>query len=583
MGKNIPSTPPSRGIQGNREISRSKTVRRVLFTDEEAQEPPSPSPAPIREPPGLGIMNAGDCEEAMVIDSDPGENEHADNTMTTGWEQAMAKLVDAITKGITETLRSRTGDPMIALQALATAFTKALNDTQERDIQKNTPQKPNKTPKKQEKTKQEKNRGKPETPKKNDKTESTTKGSKGANATTDNANKATQAENDHTLWTTVVKAKHRPVTEQQKKRMEKAGPIQRSPACDTRILLRYNDSIPDAAAVKIALQEALPAEARQLITDVRNTRKAVAIHVKTMEDQARLRPFRDEIIRIAKCKSADVTEKWERLLFRGIRTQYIDLNMQHVSITQEDIAKEVCRNHPYGPKKVIMNPALEEGWCNVILFFPTDQCPGPNFTLFGNRNGAIRLEDRGRPTLCKNCNTFHPGLCRKEKSCPDCGARSHPGTCEKRCTSCHSPNHSNEDSRCPLRPKYKEKAWHYPNAWAIQARRHQEKMERAAKQATATRKEKRGDTTIDLTREEPPFSPWRPYQPVGEFVPLPGAEGGDDAEDHPEYAARPTTYNGDGRRPTSLPPTFAGIVTTEAPWYHAPALPTGQENAESQW
>ena len=81
--------------------------------------------------------------------------------------------------------------------------------------------------------------------------------------------------------------------------------------------MRYKDQCPDAAAVRTTLLTNLLVETRKLIKKERNPRKAVAILVNSLEDQEKLRPYKSDIVRLAKCQSADVTQKWGRVLFRA--------------------------------------------------------------------------------------------------------------------------------------------------------------------------------------------------------------------------------------------------------------------------
>ena len=154
------------------------------------------------------------------------------------------------------------------------------------------------------------------------------------------------------LWTTIVKKDFRPKYRQEANLANKPGITTNVKTNeDTRIFLRYPDKCPDAAAVRHALQKDLPTEAMRLIKDIRNTRKAIAIYVSSKEDQDKLRPFKDAICKAAKCTSADVTQRWERLLVRGIKTKYVDLDMKEVTIDREDIRREVGSKLPYPPRK----------------------------------------------------------------------------------------------------------------------------------------------------------------------------------------------------------------------------------------
>ena len=202
---------------------------------------------------------------------------------------------------------------------------------------------------------------------------------------------------------------------------------------------------------------------RQLCHDIRNTRNAVAIHTRNKEDQQKLGAFKHQITIAARCRSADVSQKWEKILFRNIPFLFTDMNLQEVTITEQDVIREVGYHHSAPPTKVVIKPLSDNRGCNVLLYFNAGQLPPANLKIFGTTQGFITLKDKGKPKNCDNCNTFHPGLCRKAKTCGNCGKHPHPGTCSPRCPSCHSTEHASEDPKCPLRPKFISGQWHYPN------------------------------------------------------------------------------------------------------------------------
>ena len=154
------------------------------------------------------------------------------------------------------------------------------------------------------------------------------------------------------------------------------GPTHKAAQEDTRIFLRYDGIHPDAAAVRKALQGALPKEAFQLCHDVRNTRNGIAIHTKNKEDQMGLANYKHQILEASKCRSADISQKWERILFRNVRTHYLDMNMQEVTISDLDIIREVGYHHSAKPTKVALKASPDGQTCDVVIFFITGPLPG---------------------------------------------------------------------------------------------------------------------------------------------------------------------------------------------------------------
>ena len=113
--------------------------------------------------------------------------------------------------------------------------------------------------------------------------------------------------------------------------------------------------------------------------------------------------------------------------------------------------REATSRHAYAPKKALMISAPNQDWCNIILFYPTKEKPTHNFTLFGFRSGFVTLQDKIQASKCSNCNTFHPGFCRKAKTCANCGISSitKEATNGTRPTSGDMDDHLAKDRRLP--------------------------------------------------------------------------------------------------------------------------------------
>ena len=119
----------------------------------------------------------------------------------------------------------------------------------------------------------------------------------------------------------------------------------------------------------------------------------MAIHTNSEEDQEKLRTYKEAICKAAKCASIDVTQKWERLLFQGIKTKYVDLDLKEATITPADIHREVSEKHTSLPKKILMNTSPDGHRCSIMLFYLAKDMPPPNLTLFGARSRYIVLKD----------------------------------------------------------------------------------------------------------------------------------------------------------------------------------------------
>ena len=91
--------------------------------------------------------------------------------------------------------------------------------------------------------------------------------------------------------------------------------------------------------------------------------------------------------------------------------------------------------------------------CNIIIFTSEATKVKRNTTLFRDRVGAVKITDKTRPRFCRNCKSFHVGLCRKESKCENCGKAEH-GACNReiKYATCLG-GHKSSDLRYPLRPR----------------------------------------------------------------------------------------------------------------------------------
>ena len=97
----------------------------------------------------------------------------------------------------------------------------------------------------------------------------------------------------------------------------------------------------NAAIVKASLFNSLPKEAKEQIIDVRRTSKAIAILTKSKGAIEKLKPFKNAIYEHVRCTASEIADKWEKILFRWIRTEYNYWDNQKIRINQQDVVHEI--------------------------------------------------------------------------------------------------------------------------------------------------------------------------------------------------------------------------------------------------
>ena len=292
------------------------------------------------------------------------------------------------------------------------------------------------------------------------------------------------------LWTHILKKSFRPQNQSEEKKAANGTLAKAGSRKDTRVFLRFEGTRPDEVVVEHAVRGCLTEEENKGVMRANMTRNAVAILVKS-EQAAKSLVDKQEIIKAATGAMVVQTgERWNKFLFRGV-TRLRMVKGSWAALAESDVRYEVEKNQgPTDIKKVcVIKLAGCEEKCNVIVFTGEATEVKRNTTLFGDRVGAVKITDKTGPRFCRNCKSFHVGLCRKESKCENCGKAKH-GACDRetRCAT-YLGGHKSSDPRCPLRPRRTGDQWHYPSEWIIQAKRKQVKADLKAKVKEATAKE----------------------------------------------------------------------------------------------
>jgi len=58
--------------------------------------------------------------------------------------------------------------------------------------------------------------------------------------------------------------------------------------------------------------------------------------------------------------------------------------------------------------------------CGIMYYFSKGKGPSMHVRLFRGQTGLVKVGERGRLRLYKNCLIYHLGLYRKEKKCIKC-------------------------------------------------------------------------------------------------------------------------------------------------------------------
>lgn len=292
-------------------------------------------------------------------------------------------------------------------------------------------------------------------------------------------------------WKKVIGRNYWPKDQKEAEKAQRRGPVQGKPSRDLRVFMRFEGkAIPDEVWVRGVTREVLEAHGvgHKGILNVIRTERTIAVSCKGPWWQEQLLKISGELQRIVGFTSIERAEKWDKFLFRNVVYRRT-VNGKEGLMDVPTANYEVSTLHGHQPMRTyIFKNKDREDFCNVLFFFKEGNGPKSNVRLFGSNTGGIKLGERGRPRLCRNCKTFHLGLCRREAKCSNCGQADHD-ICEyvMRCAMCHSRNHKSDDPACPLRPSKKADGWHYANAWTVATRRRQED-EKAAR--TKKREEK---------------------------------------------------------------------------------------------
>jgi len=300
-----------------------------------------------------------------------------------------------------------------------------------------------------------------------------------------------------TLWTMVLKKGFRPKTQKEVNKAAKTVTAKSSHKQDLRVFLRFSGEQPDEVATELAIRECLTPEEGKGLARVTQTRKAVAMVMRSKHDVDTIMAKKEEIATCVGAEKIETSERWEKFIFRGVtRIRRIEGNTATVS--EVDIRRDLKKQWDGEAKKILVIPlANNPEKCNVIVFTGEDQRIGNHVALLGDRIGALRVAEKTTPRQCRNCHMFYIGLCRREAKCENCGRALH-GRCEEqtRCGVCHG-GHESADPRCPLRPKKQGGQWCYPNEWVVNARRKQtrEEIKRKAREIKEVNKNKSKEMT----------------------------------------------------------------------------------------
>ena len=111
---------------------------------------------------------------------------------------------------------------------------------------------------------------------------------------------------------------------------------------------------------------------------------------------------KEAILRTTGARSMDKAEKWLRIFYRGGQYRRRD-NRGDITL-EEGFREEMGRTRKHAPMKVKIFPQkYEEDKCNVLLFFKEGEEPEGHVRLLGKIVGSIKVGEKYRPVLCRNC------------------------------------------------------------------------------------------------------------------------------------------------------------------------------------
>jgi len=114
-----------------------------------------------------------------------------------------------------------------------------------------------------------------------------------------------------------------------------------------------------------------------------------------------------------------------------------------VEINAANTKLEIRLKHREALKKVLMVPSRrDESTYGIIYYFSERKGPNIHIRLFRGQAGLVKVGERGRPRLCKNCLIYHLSLYHKEKKYIKCGGGCHKECLNKeKCAGCFSRNY----------------------------------------------------------------------------------------------------------------------------------------------
>jgi len=138
----------------------------------------------------------------------------------------------------------------------------------------------------------------------------------------------------------------------------------------------------------------------------------------------------------------EIAKKWDKFLVRNIpKTRIID--GRSVEINAANAKLEIRLRHKEALKKVLIVPSRgDESIYGIIYYFSKGKGSGMHIRLIRGQIGLVKVGERGRLRLCKNCLIYHLGLCRKEKKYMKCGGGYYEECLNKeKCAGCFSKNY----------------------------------------------------------------------------------------------------------------------------------------------
>jgi len=146
-----------------------------------------------------------------------------------------------------------------------------------------------------------------------------------------------------------------------------------------------------------------------------------------------------------------IAKKWDKFLVRNIPKIRI-IDGWSVEINAANTKLEIRLRYKEAPKKVLIVLSRgDKSICGIIYYFSKGKGPSIYIRLFRGQIGLVKVGERGRLRLCKNCLTYHLSLYHKEKKYIKCGGGYHKECLNKeKCARCFSRNYKWDNQSCPL-------------------------------------------------------------------------------------------------------------------------------------